>query len=447
MATFYYSFDDTKNDGSSLHGAEWDALTRIFSSQLQGALRLHGPGVVALPDATSFQVTAGGAGEPFVVNAGSALIKHGVGIVWCLANDETEIPLSALSDGDQNYIHVAVQVAVAVAVGAPDTRENATPIFAVSDEETLDGHELLAQITFEDDAILLVVDRRRFSPALGHNPLLALLFGNGRIAGFDTAIGAPTFDAGTLNITLPAGSQWIISGTFVQLDSDLTIEVPANAAGLWGKLSLDESGLPTVLEDDWLSVAPARGVGVLGNVTSDATQITAFTDTARDIIQTEAAKQQRFEAIEARLTVVEGGGGGGGSTYTGLGLWLPDPGDSRQTYIVIAAMIAALRAELLALIRDGGVRPQQTDLAKLIGENAIMRQEIAKCQLFLRKISGLLDLDLMVELGLERSQSANIVGIPGGTEIYGAGGSVGATFPDHLGASTLTMNDDGTVEP
>ncbi len=195
----------------------------------------------------------------------------------------------------------------------------------------------------------------------------------------------------------------------------------------------------------------------LGKVVTDGVGAVSVDTVYTDSIPNLATMKALIDALTTRVEMLEsagggeggggGGGGGGGFAYAGVAPWLPDPADDRQTYIVIAAMLAALRAELMALIRDGGVRPQQTDLAKLIGENAIMRQEIAKCQLFLRKISGLLDLDLMVELGLERSQSANIVGIPGGTEIYGAGGSVGATFPDHLGASTLTMNDDGTVEP
>ncbi|HEY0076833.1 MAG TPA: hypothetical protein VGB77_22305 [Abditibacteriaceae bacterium] len=447
MASFYYGFDDTKNDGTKLHAAEWVHLVRMFSSQLQGALRLHGPGIVAWPDESSFEVEVGGPGEPLTIKPGAAIIPHGVGFVWAFDADGAEIPLSAFLDEegvqDKQFVHLAVQVASVT--GAPDTRENNTPLIAVSDQEVLDGHLLLLEVTLVDGELTLVLDRRKFSPALGRNALLTLLLGSGRITAFDTSLLAPAFEAGTLNITLPANSEWVIGGVYIKLDSALSIEAPSNAAGKWGLLSLDESGLPAVLEDDWLDAPPARGAGVLGKVVSNAVEITALTDTARDIIQTEAAKQQRFEAIEARLTLMEGGDeGGGGFAYSGMASWLPEPDDSRQTKTVISEMIAALRTELITMISNGGVRPHQTDLSHVIGESAIMRQEIAKIQLFLRAISTLQELDLNVELGLERSQSANIVGIPGGTEIYGVGNN---SFPDHLGASTLTMNADGTVEP
>lgn len=449
VATFYYGIDDTKNDGSKLHGAEWDILTRIVSSQLQGALKLHGPGIVALPDDTAFRVEEGTAGEPLSVRPGAALIPHGVGIVWAIKSDPVDIPLSAfLDDGVQvrQFVHVAVRVATVV--GAPDTRENAAPLIAISDQEVLDGHLLLAEATFTAGELTALRDRRSFSPALGHNALLSLLLGSGRLCGFNPSVLAPTFDAGTLNITLPAGSRWFIGGKFIELDTDLSIEAPTEATNLWGVLSLDESGLPTVLESDWVSEPPVRGAGVLGKITTDTTQITAFTETTRDIIQTETGKQQRFEAIEARLTLLEGGApeggdGSGGFTYVGTAPWLTVPDDSRPTSTVIAEMLDSLKAELVEMIRNGGVRPQQTELSKTLSEMAIVRQEVAKCQLFLRKISNMLDLGLQVELGLERSQSANIVGIPGGTEIYGIGGE----FPDHLGATTLTMNADGSVEP
>jgi hypothetical protein len=276
--------------------------------------------------------------------------------------------------------------------------------------------------------------------------------GNGRLVQNDFAAGAPELTPSpSLAILLPAGSKLRIAGQEYTLEEDVLLDgAPQNFTGYCvPSVVWDEDSQSYLWSAGWVGERPALGSGVLCQVTTDADQVLTI-----DSSEEESDVIPWLPVLLARLRTLNAGGSGGeggGFAYSGAAPWLPAPDDSRQTSVVIAALIDAVRADLTAMIQSGGIRPQQTDLSKLISENAILRQEVGKCQLFLRAISALLDLDLQVELGLERSQSANIVGIPQSgvpaAEVYGAGDALGASFPDHLGATTLTMNDDGTVEP
>lgn len=361
--TPHYNFDETKNNGSKLYAAEWDALVSIVDAQLQGALALHGAGVAAIPDETSLLVEEDAGGV--LLNPGACVLLHTIhGHVWAKVKTPRLIGGASFlnPNSSQNFIHIAIQVAATA--GAPDTRHNATPVVAVSTFDTLDGHELLAQVTLQGGVVTDVVDRRRFLPGLSRNALWSLFFGAGRITGSDRTVGAAVPVAGALRVTLPAGSTWYIGGRFIELEQDLDIDVPENAAaGVWGLLSIDDAGLPTVAEDDWLAVAPPRGAGVLGLVKSDATKVLSISDTTRDIIQPEPAKQTRFETIESMIDTLSGGTGGGEETG----------GVTLAMWNILKGRVDALEAELTTLKNSLGV--ESPIAVRLAGRVETLRAE------------------------------------------------------------------------
>ena len=112
-------------------------------------------------------------------------------------------------------------------------------------------------------------------------------------------------------------------------------------------------------------------------------------------------------------------------------------------------MLDNLAAELRKEIASGGTRPMQTPTDVLRHEHAITRQETGKAQMLLRALIAQLQADsvavtLPVDLGLERSQSANIVRLSANTPIYGIGTN---DYPDYLVTTNLTQNPDGSFEP
>jgi hypothetical protein len=377
--TEYYAFDDTKQDGSKLHGGEWDALTRIVDSQLQGALALHGPGVAAIPDLTSLLVEEDAGGV--ILNPGACVLLHSTkGHVFARV-PQTKVISGAdfpNQNSGQNFVHVALRVALTS--GAPDTREDATPVLALSTFDSLDGHELLAQVTLAGGVVTDVVDRRRFLPGLSKNALWSLFFGAGRITGSDRTSGAAVKVPGQLRITLPAGSSWFIEGQFILLGDDVEIDVPDNeAAGVWGVLSIDDAGLPTVADDDWLSVAPARGVGVVGLVKTSATEVLSIEESTRDIIQPEPAKQARFEAIEDLIAQLSGetdggGGGGGGTGDVTLAMWNALKGRVDALELELAALKKSLGVDSPIAVRLAGrvetLRAEHSRLAASVVRNS-----------------------------------------------------------------------------
>lgn len=312
--TTYYRFDNTKNDGQPLHGAEWDILVEIVDSQLQGALALHGARVAAIPDKNSLLVEAGNDG--LYVHPGAALLWHSVyGYAWAKITAPVVLPLAACPDldGDQNFVHMAIRVAQNF--GEIDTRQSGVPLFAVSSSNQLDGGVLLAQVEMNGGAVVDVRDARGMV-GTGSGSVLTQLFGSGRVVGFDRENKKPFPREGALGVVLPVGSSWFVEDRFVTLTEEIDIEVPDDLpeAGAWGLLSFDDLGALTV--NEWLEDAPPRGFGVLGLVKASASEVLSVENTQRDIIQTEPGHQTRFEAIETAIEVLSGTGQGGVTEVT-----------------------------------------------------------------------------------------------------------------------------------
>ncbi|RYX84248.1 hypothetical protein EON83_11170 [bacterium] len=353
MATRYYGIDNTKQDGSKMHGAEWDFLVDLIDAQLQGVLELHGAGVVALPDANSLLVEPDTTGVS--VRPGVAVLFHTVyGHVFAKVEQEETLDGSKFEEGI-NYVHLSLQIASVV--GAPDTRATQTPELSVSDEEALDGHEPLAQVTIVGGAVTEVKDLRRVRSA---NQLWSRFFGAGRVTGFNRTALAAAKVADSLVLLLPEGSTWFIAGQLVTLDFDVPIPVPANRTA-WGVLSLDDAGLPTVAASDWFDVEPPRGVGVVGRIVSGATSITTLDGTARDTIQTEGGKQARFEALETLVAAL-----GAGTD--------PDDPDAPPPQVTVA-MFNTLKMEVNG--RLDAIEAKLATLSDLVGTDAPLATRLA----------------------------------------------------------------------
>ena len=123
--------------------------------------------------------------------------------------------------------------------------------------------------------------------------------------------------------------------------------------------------------------------------------------------------------------------------------------DTRPANEVIEEKLLLLEAKLMLQIASGGQRPQQTSLDQITHEHAITRQEAGKTQYLLRRLVEELqvshpDVQLPVEIGLNRSQSANVLGTSAHTPVYGHNNP---STPEYLGPTSLTPQPDGSLEP
>lgn len=291
MSTRYYGLSDNfQNSATTYDATDIVRLHRIVDSQLNGALRVIGEGVVPQPDQTSFLVTPG-TGLSVSVAPGMAIISRAaLGAVF--AELRTATLLSGLTPNSTLYVFVAVQIRVATSDN--DTKETSVPVFSVSTSSTLSNGLLLAKVVTTSNAAT-VTDLRTMQSGDESS-----LRGSGRVAALDKSIGAPAIVANTLQVKLASGNVYYVGGKRVALATDVFLDVPLSSS-VWGVLSLDSSGSVGVT---WSSVKPLSGVGIIGKVTSDSTQVTALDLADEDIIQP-------HWVIQARLRAIIGGTGGG----------------------------------------------------------------------------------------------------------------------------------------
>lgn len=262
------------------------------------------------------------------------------------------------------------------------------------------------------------------------------LLGAGRIAGLDYLSGdatAPrTPSSPSLTLELP-NAKWFVEGQKIEIDDPFDFlvigGVPADqAAGVYGYVSLsdnDDAPLEITPEHWSTTLRPAwtaAGLACVGLVKTDDTTVLEIDATHADVILPNPVIRQWLKSLSAP---VSGGGTGDGIGRGDIIPW--NLADTRDIVTVVLALIAALRAEVEDVISNGGRRPMATHVDQLMHELAIVRQ-----------IAGL---DHPTEL--ERSQSANILGVDDGS-VYGDGTN---DHPNHLGPTTLTLNEDGSFEP
>jgi hypothetical protein len=270
-------------------------------------------------------------------------------------------------------------------------------------------------------------------------------FGAGVLTG-DGRLVTDDGDAGKLQMTgspslaviLPAGAQIVTDGVLHVVDGDQTLIVPSGFTGwITPVATVNETTGVVTWSAATSETRNALGTGTAGKVTSSADAVTLLntSEAESDVILALPVLQARQRSILTRLAALESGGSGGGSggfAYSGIAPWLPDPGDTRRTDIVIAAMLDELTATLRAEMQNGGIRPRQTVVDQLMHELAITRQMVIR----LGTLSPVTTDDA------ERSQSANVVGRADGS-IYGDGSN---SHPDHI-TTNLTINSDGSLEP
>ncbi len=317
MPTVPYNLINNYSQGASPDALDLDRRADILASQLPIALEAQGAGVLASPDASSLLVLSSGNGT-FVVARGAALIRNEQGYLVA-ATLPAETPVPAYTGDGAYLVYVALQTPTA---GNTQDSLRGAPLQILAesvDAEAVASALLLAQIGADGTITdLRDLDVRGFG----------WLFGNGRVAGLDTTIGAPSVVTGVLQITLPAGAEYYVTGKHLVLSDDVLLDVPPSST-VWGVLSLDNNGEPQVL--DWRSSKPNGGAGCIGKVVSDATHVLSIDATDEDIIQPEWVKQTRLKALI-----------GGGSTGTGTGI---DPTDITN----LQAAIANLTNRMVAL--------------------------------------------------------------------------------------------------
>jgi len=157
MATQKLQLDDTHQDGHALHGVEWDILSRILESYGTGAMEILAAGIIAIPDETSWQVSAG-SGLLVNVAAGAGIALHStyghIFIKSAVANEVEDLT----DDSSDNYIFAAIRI------GVLDSREYQFAQFVVNDSDTLDGALLLAKVTTASGSVTEIEDLRDYWP-------------------------------------------------------------------------------------------------------------------------------------------------------------------------------------------------------------------------------------------------------------------------------------------
>lgn len=157
--TRHLELNETWIDGET----KWTAaiarrVVRALDSQTFGALQAliqNGGGVLAIPDDTSFNVSAG-AGFSVNIATGAAIAPHPTYDAVFLQTRATT-NLAGLTPSATVYIHATIETS-----GTNDSRETAVPLFIASDLDTLDGAVLVAEVVVGVAGITSVTDRRSF---------------------------------------------------------------------------------------------------------------------------------------------------------------------------------------------------------------------------------------------------------------------------------------------
>jgi len=182
MATQKLQLDDTHQDGHALHGVEWDILSRILESYGTGAMEILAAGIIAIPDETSWQVSAG-SGLLVNVAAGAGIALHStyghIFIKSAVANEVEDLT----DDSSDNYIFAAIRI------GVLDSREYQFAQFVVNDSDTLDGALLLAKVTTASGSVTEIEDLRDYWPLQDAlNDIVTLA---GQVSDIEDVIGYP----------------------------------------------------------------------------------------------------------------------------------------------------------------------------------------------------------------------------------------------------------------
>lgn len=239
--------------------------------------------------------------------------------------------------------------------------------------------------------------------ALDLGILLTGVFGAGRLG----AGGAPqTTSALALQLSPSAGQppvRYLVEGQVFEFEESETVvlDLPAGLQGALGFASIDPDD-PTrlvVLADDWypstITLAQkaallASGKPCIGQVTTSAIGITAYDASACSVIESASALSLRQDALEARISILEGGeagegsGGPSGASYASL---LPfereidgtpeAPADIRATSIVVRDFFELAKAYTDEAVATGGIKLHNPPLDLVFEHLALLWDALA----------------------------------------------------------------------